>query len=166
MERRTILVLFSALMVLAFFLLCTVLMTNRVFFLPTWSQAAQAPPWLSVASDIGLLITVILCVSIGFWLTFAGIETKVLEKGPLLFVGLLCGLVMFGYLTFAFAFGAAAYSQVAHYQYSAVYEKVSMTGFFLFVITIILAVAAVLALILVLDSHLIAEARARLRESR
>lgn len=166
MERRTVLKLFAALLVLAFFLLCTVLMMNGVFFLPHWSQAEQAPPVLSVGADIGLLVTVILCVSIGFWLTFAGIEAKDLEKGPLLLVGLICGLVMFGYLTFAFAFGAATYSQVAHYQYSAAYEKVSMTGFFLFVITIILAVAAFLALILIVDSHEVVEARTRLQESR
>ncbi len=166
MERGTTLKLFAALLVLAFFLLCIVLMMNGVFFLPHWSQAEQAPPVLSLVADIGLLITIILCVSSGFWLTFAGTEGKVLGKGPLLLVGLICGLVMFGYLTFAFAFGAAAYSQIAHYQYSAMYEKRSTAVFFLFVITIILAVAAVLALILVLDSHLIAEARARLRESR
>jgi hypothetical protein len=141
-------------------------MMNGVFFLPHWSQAEQAPPVLSLATDIGLLITIILCVSISFWLTFAGIEAKDLEKGPLLFVGLVCGTVMFGYLTFAFALGAAAYSQVAHYQYSAVHEKVSMAGFFLFVITVILAVAAFLALILILDSREIAEARARLQERR
>jgi hypothetical protein len=151
-------------MVLAFFLLYTVLMTNRVFFLPTWSQAAQAPPGLSMATDIGLLITIILCVSISFWLTFTGIEAKDWTKGALLFAGLICGSVMFGYLTLAFTFGAAAYQP--RYEYSAAFEKVSMAGFFLFVITIILAVAAFLALILILDSYLIAEARGRLQESR
>jgi hypothetical protein len=147
--------LFTALMVLIFLLFITVV-----------SQSLQAPPVLNVATDIGLLITVILCVSISFWLTFTGIEAKVSEKGPLLFVGLICGSVMFGYWTLRFVFGAAAYSQVAHYQYSAAFENISMTGAFLFVITIILAVAAFLALILIVDSREVAEARARLQESR
>jgi hypothetical protein len=148
--------LFSALMVLAFFLLCTVV-----------SQSAQAPPGPSVATDIGLLITVILCVSISFWLTFTGIEAKDWTKGASLFAGLICSSVMFGFLSFFVSFGGFIREQWLLYEgYSAAFENISMAAKFLFATATILAVAAFLALILILDSHLIAEARARLQERR
>ena len=158
MKRRTILMLFTVLMVLAFFLLYTVV-----------SQSAQVPPGPgpSVATDIGLLITVILCVSISFWLTFTCKEAKGWKNGALLFVGLICGSVMFGFLSLLVFFGGASQEQWLQYNgYLATFNNISMAWNFLFAIAIILAVAAFLALILILDSLEVAKARARLQESR
>jgi hypothetical protein len=50
--------------------------------------------------------------------------------------------------------------------YPATFYNMSMAAWFLFAIAIILGVAAFLALILILDSLEVAEARARLQESK
>jgi len=141
-KRRTIFVRMSIiLIILASFLVYTVV-----------SQSAQAPPGPgpSVVTDVGLLITVILCVSISFWLTFAGKEAKDWKKGALLFVGLICGSVMFGFLSLLVFFDGASQEQwLQYYGYLATIDNISAAWNFLFAIAIILAVAAFLALILI-----------------
>lgn len=156
-ERRTILVrTLILLIILASFLVYAIL-----------SQSGGPPsPGPSVVTDAGLLITVILCVFISFWVTFAGQEAKGWKKGAWLFVGLICGSVMFGFLSLLVFFAEAGLDGPYWSQaYPATFYDMSMAWHFLFAIAIILAVAAFLALILILDSLEAAEARAHLQES-
>lgn len=142
-ERRTILILFTTLMVLAFLLLYTIL-----------SQSAQVPPGPgpSVATDVGLLITVVLCVSISFWMTFADKKAKNWKKA-LLVVGLIYGSVVFFFLGVRETFGLMGVKQ----GYPAAFNNLSVAGFFLVVIAAILGLAAILTVILILDKY-VAEA--------
>ncbi len=147
-KRRTILVpLLIALVILASFLVYAILY-----------QSDQAPPGPSVAIDVGLLVTVLVCVCIGFWLTYAANNWK---RGVLLFAGLICASGIF----FLFSFlgvGLVGFE----ISYPAAYNNICLAGRFMLVIAIILGFTAFLALILILHSLEIAEARARLQESR
>lgn len=141
MKRRTILMLFTALIVLAFFLLYTVL-----------SQSAQGPPGPgpSVVTDVGLLITIILCASISFWMMFTDKEANNSKKA-LLVVGLICGSVVFGFLSFAVFVDGASLGPYWLQAYPAAFNNISMAWHFLFAIAVILGLAAILAVILILD---------------
>jgi hypothetical protein len=144
--------LFIALMVLAFFL-------NYI----VGSQSAQVPPGPgpSVAADIGLLITVILCVSFSFWLTFIGKEGETWEKAVLV-VGLVFASVGFWVLGVGETFGLMGVEM----SYPAAFNNLSIAGDFLLATAAILGLAAVLAFILLLASLDVGKARARLQESR
>ena len=133
------------------------------------AQATQSPPGPgpSVANDVGLLITVILSVSIGFWLTFTGKERQGWKKGAWLFIGLICGSAAFLFLDFLFGFGEAGLELWLQVNgYTATIANINMAAWFLFAITIILGIAAFLALFLVVDSLEAAEARDHLQKSR
>lgn len=147
--------LFTALMALAFFLLYTVI-----------SQLLQAPPGPgpSVATDVGLLITVIICVYIGFRMTFVGKDAKNWKKA-LLIVGLICGSVVFFFLNLLVCLDEAGLTGAGERD-PATLNSISMAGDFLGIIAAILGVAAILAFILILDSLEVAKARARLQQSR
>jgi hypothetical protein len=120
-----------------------------------------------VATDIGLLITVILCVSISFWLTFKGKEAHGWKKGAWLFVGLICGSAVFLFLSFLVFLAEAGLDGPYWSQaYPTTFYNMSMAWHFLFAIAIILGIATFLALILILDLLETAEARARLKENR
>ena len=138
-------------MVLAFFLLYVVEL-----------QSAQVPPGPgpSVAADVGLLITVILCVSFSFWFTFTGKEGENWEKGVLV-VGLIFASVVFGFSGIGETFGLMG----TETSYPAAFNNLSIAGDFLLTIAVILGLAAVLALILLLVSLDVARARARLQEN-
>ena len=116
-----------------------------------------------MATDVGLLITVILCVSISFWVTFAGKEAKNWKEGAWLFVGLICGSAIFFFLAASETFALVGPPEG---QESATFNNLVLAGDFLGIIAVILGLAAILAFILILDSILVAEARARLQESR
>jgi hypothetical protein len=151
-KRRTIFVRLSVvLVILASFLVYVVLL-----------QSGQVPPGPgpSVAIDVGLLVTVVLCVSISFWVTFAG-EAKDWKRGALLFAGLICASGMFFLLSFL-GMGLVGFE----ISYPAAYNNIYLAGRFMLVIAIILGLAAVLALVLSLHSFEVAEARARLQQSR
>jgi hypothetical protein len=155
-RRTTFLRLLILLIILASFLVYAVL-----------SQSAEAPPGPvpSVVTDVGLLITVILCVSISFWLTFAGNEAQGWKRGAWLFVGLICGAAWFLLLTLLAGLGAAGSSGWLDANgYTATIYNMSMAVWFMFGIAIILGVAAFLALVLILDSLEVAEAQARLQK--
>jgi hypothetical protein len=139
--------LFTALMALAFFLLYTVL-----------SQLLQAPPGPgpSVATDVGLLTTIILCVYIGFRMTFVGKEAKNWKKA-LPVVGLICGSVVFFFLGLLVFFDYAGLTGAGERDPSTL-NNISMAGDFLFIIAVILGLAAILKVILILDSVEVAEA--------
>ena len=130
-------------MVLAFFLLYTIT-----------SQSMEAPPGLgpSVVADVRLLITVVLCVSIGFWMSFADKEAKNWKRA-LLVVGLIFGSMVFLFSTIFETFGL----MVDQVWYPAVYDNLIMAGDFLFAIAVILGLAAILAVTLILDKY-VAEA--------
>jgi uncharacterized membrane protein len=125
--------------ILAFFLLYTIV-----------SQSWQAPPGLgpSVATDVGLLVTVVLCVSIGFWMSFADKEAKNWKRA-LLVVGLIFGSVVFLFLGVGETFGLMG----VELSYPATFNNLSMAGDFLLAIAAILGLGAVLAFILILDKY-------------
>jgi hypothetical protein len=141
LERRTILVLITILAVLAFFLLYTVI-----------SQSMQGPPGPgpSVATDVGLLITVVLCVSISLWATFADKEAKNWIGKALFVFGLICSSVLFWFLSWL------PVGLIGPYQgYPAAFDNVSTAGHFMLLLALILGLAAILAFILTLDNVLI-----------
>lgn len=140
MERRMILMLFTALMVLGFFLLYVIL-----------SQSAEVPqgPGPSIAIDTGLLVVAVLCVSIGLWVTFSDKETQKRKKA-LLIVGLICGSVLFWFLSVGETLGLVGV-EMAH---PAAFNNLAIAGHFLFAIAIIMGLAAFLALILIVDEAL------------
>lgn len=151
-KRRTIfIIMLIILVILASFLVYTVLL-----------QSGQVPPGPgpSVAIDVGLLVTVVLCVSISFWVTFAG-KAKHWKRGALLFVGLICASGMFFLLSFL-GVGLMGFEV----SYPAAYDNIYLAGRFMLVIAIILGLAAILAFILILDSLEVAEAHVRLQGSR
>jgi hypothetical protein len=129
-------------MVLAFSLVYAILL-----------QSAQGPPGPgpSVATDIGLLVTVILCVYIGFRVMFAGKEAKSWKKGAWFIFGLICCSVLLGFLSFAVFVDGASLGPYWLQAYPATVNNISMAWHFLLVIAVILGLAAVLALILILD---------------
>jgi hypothetical protein len=119
-----------------------------------------------VVTDVGLLITVILCVSISFWVTFTGKEAKGWKKGAWLFVGLLCGAATFLFLGLLVGFAEAGLDGPYWLQaYPTTFHNMFIAAWFLFAIAIMLGIAAFLALILIVDSLEAGEARARLQES-
>jgi len=126
------------LVVLAFFL----------FYLVYISSVGQGTG-PSVATDVGLLITVILCVSISFWTTFAEKEPKDWSTKALLIVGLICGSVTSWVSGIGETFGRMG----TEISYPAIYNNLSIAGDFLGTIAAILGLAAVLAFILILDEH-------------
>ena len=140
MKRRTILILFAALFVIAFFLLYAIL-----------SESAQAPPGPgpSVATDVGLLITVVLCISIGFWISFADREAKNWKEGAWLIVGLIFGSAVF----FLLGVGETIGLMGVELSYPATFNNLSIAGDFLGAIAAILGLAAVLAFILIIDGY-------------
>ena len=132
MERRKILMFFTALMVLLFFLLYVVILQL---------------PEPSVATNAALLITVFLCVYFGFRMAFADKATKNWKKA-LLVVGLIYGSVVFSSLGFG---------ETVETGYFGLFNSPFIAADFLFAISAILGLAAILAVILILDKY-IAEA--------
>jgi hypothetical protein len=100
-----------------------------------------------VATDTGLLITVILCVSISFWVTFADKEAKNWKRGAPLIVGFICASVVCWFLGVGETFGLMGV-EMAH---PATFNNLSIAGDFLYAIAAILGLSAVLAVILILD---------------
>jgi hypothetical protein len=135
LKRRRILMLFSALVVLALLLLYAVLL-----------QSAEAPLGLelSVATDVGFLITVVLCISIGFWLTFEGERAKNWKKAGRLVVGLICGSVVLWFL---------GVGETIETGFPAPLNSLSIAADFLFATAVIMGLAAIVAFILILDKH-------------
>jgi len=127
------------------------------------SKSAQVPPGPgpSVVADVGLLITVILCVSFSFWFTFTGKEEENWEKGVLV-VGLFFASVVFGFSGVGETFGLMGVEM----SYPAAFNNLSIAGDFLLIIAAILGLAAIIAFILLLVSLDVARARARLQECR
>ncbi len=97
----------------------------------------------SVATGLGLLIAVVFCVSISFWMAFAHEGEKNSKKG-LLVVGLIWGSVAFFFLAFGQLWGRGV---------GPLNSGPLIMGTFLFAITLILGVAAILAVMLILDEY-------------
>jgi Family of unknown function (DUF5518) len=97
----------------------------------------------SVATGVWLLIAVVFCVSIGFWMAFADEGEKNSKKG-LLVVGLIWGSVAFFFLAFGQLWGSGV---------GPLNSGPLIMGTFLFAITLILGVAAILAVMLILDEY-------------
>jgi len=150
-KRRTIFVrLLVVLVILASLLVYTILY-----------QSGQVPPGPgpSVAIDVGLSVTVLMCACISFWVTFSG-KAKDWKRGVLLFAGLICASGMFFLLSFL-GVGLTG----LEISYPAAYNNIYLAGRFMLVIAIILGLMAILALILIVHSFEVAEGRARILES-
>jgi len=148
-KRRTIFArLLVVLVILASFLVYTILY-----------QSDQVPPGPgpSVAIDAGLLVTVLVCVYIGFWLTYGANNWK---RRVLLFAGLICASGMF-FLLSLLGVGLTG----LEISYPAAYNNIYLAGRFMLVLAIILGLMAVLALILIVHWLEVAEARKRIQES-
>jgi hypothetical protein len=138
LKRRTILVSGFALVVLAFFLLDTITSESM-------ENSGVGP---SVVTDVALLITVVLCVLIGFWVSF--VDKKVENwKGVFLVVGLIFGSMVFLFSTIAESVGLP----VDQLYYPDLYDNLIMAGDFLFAIAVILGLSAIAAVILILDRY-------------
>ena len=138
MKRRTILISGFALMFLALFLLATIISES------TGAQG-DGP---SVLIDAALLITVVLCVFIGFWMSF--VDEKVEKwKGVFLVFGLIFGLMVFLLSTIGESLAVPATQQY----FPALYDNLVMAGAFLFSIAVILGLSAIVAVILILDRY-------------
>lgn len=124
-------------MVLAFFLLYVVVL-----------QSVQGAPGPSVATSAGLLITVVLCVYIGFSMAFADKRTKNWKKA-LLVVGLICGSAALFYL------GLVVLISGGILAFNAPLNNTIIAGYFLYAIAAIQGLAGILALILTLDKYLV-----------
>jgi hypothetical protein len=111
-----------------------------------------APPGLgpSVVTDVGLLLTVVLCVFIGFWMSFADKEAKNWKRAWLV-VGLIFGSMVFLFSTFVVTFNLMA----VKLWYPAIYDNLMMTGDFLFATAVILGLGAILAVIVILDKYFV-----------
>ena len=96
-----------------------------------------------MATGVGLLIAVVLCVSISFWMAFAHEGEKNPIKG-LLVVGLIWGSVVFFFLALGEILGRGVRPPDS---------SPPIIGTFLFAITLILGLAAILAVILILDEY-------------
>jgi hypothetical protein len=84
----------------------------------------------------------------GFWMSFADKEAKNWKRA-LLVIGLIFGSMVFLFSTFFETFGLA-FDQL---WYPAVYDNLIIAGDFLFAIAITLGLAAILAVLLILDKR-------------
>jgi uncharacterized membrane protein len=126
-------------MVLAVFLLGTITLEST-------GASGDGP---SVLIDAALLITVVLCVFIGFWVSF--VDEKVEKwKGVCLVFGLIFGSMVF-LLSAASAMIEAG--PATQQYYPALYDNLIMEGDFVFAIAVILGLSAIVAVILILDRY-------------
>jgi hypothetical protein len=126
-------------MVLALFLLGTI----------TSESTGASGDGPSVLIDAALLITVVLCVFIGFWVSF--VDEKVEKwKGVSLVFGLIFGSMVFLLSTFAEELEAGPPTRL---YYPALYDNLIMAGDFLSATAAILGLSAIVAVILILDRY-------------
>jgi uncharacterized membrane protein len=126
-------------MVLALFLLGTITSEST-------GASGNGP---SVLIDATLLTTVVLCVFIGFWMSF--VDEKVEKwKGVSLVFGLIFGSMVF-LLSAASAMIEAG--PATRQYYPALYDNLIMAGDFLFATAAILGLSAIVAVILILDRY-------------
>ena len=139
MKRIAISISTGALSVLAFFLLYVII-----------SQSLQNPPGSgpSLITDMALLVTVILVVAFSFWMVFGNKGSQRWWKQVVLVIGLICSSVVFWLLSFL-PVGLEGIKQSS----PSTFDNIALAGKFMLIIALMLGVAAILALILIVDLH-------------
>jgi hypothetical protein len=96
----------------------------------------------SVTADVDLLATVILCVSVSLWVTFADKEAKGWER-LLLLVGLAGGSLLFWFLSWSFKVDLDVSPGWTQTNPTAA-KNLSVSAEYMFIIGLILALAAII----------------------